>query len=368
MFGMPRKMVWIERILSFWESRVFPSRKFKAILHMGALGEVELAFILARISFSIVIWLTGLLVYAFDGLLFLYLSDLQTYGMLLGMAPLVFWGAGALYYWLRWFFSFVRPILALSEMEFENFRDRIERFANSFLPCLLLALVFFFFLTDVFDEFQLMCVSGLKLHALWHFGYSFFSWLLIATGVWTVISIWLPIFSLSRQPLNLELSPKAFKVFRALGLASLGYSLFYFLGVSIAVFFPPPGTRPAVAPLKITVAIYCLFALIGVIGAVLPFYNFHKVMVGLKKQELQKIEEAEKVLLQELDDVLTKPKTRIRRDDIGLITARLTGLQIRERRVREAEDWPVDISFFSTLAAIVLVPLIIELVTRIFLL
>lgn len=359
------KKVWVEHIMSFWESRVFSSHKFKALIPLGIWGELELGFVLARISFSIVIWLTGLLVYAFDGLLFLYVSGIQTLGFLLGVAPLIFMGAGGLYYWLRWFFPFVRPKLTLNETEFEKFRGRIERFANSFFPCLLIALVFFFCFTDVVNEFELMVIGGLKLHAVWHFLFIFFTWLLIATAIWTIISMWLAIFSMSRQPMKLELSPMTLKKFRVLGLSSSGFSLFYFLGVSIAVFFPPLGR--AEFPLEIIIGIYCFFALIGVIGVVLPFYNIHKILVRLKKQELHKIEEAEKLLLHELNDVPTKPQTHKRRNQVGLITARLIGLQTRERRVREAEEWPVDISFFSTLAVIILIPLIIELATRIFL-
>lgn len=174
-------------------------------------------------------------------MLFSYVSDLQTLAFSLGLAPLIFLGAAGLYFWLKWFFPFIRPMLALNAMEFKKFRDRNERYANSFLPYLFVALVFFFCFRDVFNELELMLVGGLELHAVWHFVFSFFTWLLIATGVWTIISMWLAVFSMSRQPLNLELSPKTFKDFRLLGLVSLNFSLFYFLGISIGVFFPPPG-------------------------------------------------------------------------------------------------------------------------------
>ncbi|MFQ6068751.1 MAG: hypothetical protein ACE5KD_04315, partial [Candidatus Bathyarchaeia archaeon] len=83
-------------------------------------------------------------------MLFSYVSDLQTLAFSLGLAPLIFLGAAGLYFWLKWFFPFVRPMIALNEMEFEKFRDRIERLANSFFPYLLVALVFFFLFSNVF--------------------------------------------------------------------------------------------------------------------------------------------------------------------------------------------------------------------------
>jgi len=364
---MPKK-VWIDRILSFWESKVFRASKFKTNLPVGIYGEIELGLVLSRLSFSIVLWLSGLLVYALDGLLPLYVSDLQTIGFFLALAPLIFVGSGGLYYWLLWFFPYVRPMIVLSEKEFEEFSNKVERVAYSFLPYLLLAIVFYFSFANPFDEFELMLVDGLKLHAVWHLTSSFFAWLIIATGVWIVVSMWLAIFSFSRQPLTLELSQKTLDKFKVLSLSSLSFSLFYFLGVSISVFFPPPGASLAISPLRITIAIYSIFALVGVISAVFPFYNVHRVLVQLKQQELQKIEEAERTLLQELDNVLTKSETSTKRDYATLITARLIGLQVQERRIRDARDWPVDISFFSTLAGIVLIPILIELLTRIFLL
>ncbi len=365
---MSQKRVWIDHVLSLWASRVFATQKLKGTIPLGPLGEMQLDFFLSRFSFSLFIWLTGLLAYAFDGLVLLYLSDLQTYGMLLGIAPLAFLGAGGLYYWLKWFFTFVRPMIALDDAGFEKFRDRLERVAFSFLPCLLLGMIFFFVRTNASAELELLLASGLKLHAAWHFAFIFFSWLIIGTGVWVVVSMWLAILSMSRQPLSLRLQPETFEKLRSLAVASLVFSPFYFVGLSISLFLPPPGVR-TVEPIQISVAAYSFFALVGVIGILLPFDNIHKVLVGLKREELRKMGEDERLLLQELDNALQETQdsaTTERKTRIVAITARLVGLQARERGLR-GKDWPIDISFLSKLAGMGLIPLILELVRRVFL-
>jgi hypothetical protein len=207
--------------------------------------------------------------------------------------------------------------------------------------------------------------EGFKLHVIWYLSAGFFGFLLIGTGIWMVVSIWLTIFLISRQPLNVELSPETIEKFRGLSMLALWFSLLYLLGVSIAnaLFL---ASAPALSVLEIVVSPFFFLIAIGIISVLFPFYNIHNALLKLKKQELSRIEEESEQLLQQLDEVLAKQPTRQISDQTTAITARLFSLQFKERHVKTAQEWPIDIGFVSKLMGLGLIPIIGRIMVEIF--
>lgn len=78
----------------------------------------------------------------------------------------------------------------------------------------------------------------------------------------------------------------------------------------------------------------------------------------MKKQELSKISEESEKLLQQLDEILAKQPAKQASDQTLTIMARLFSLQIKEKHVKAAQEWPIDISFLSKLVVLGLIPII----------
>jgi len=83
----------------------------------------------------------------------------------------------------------------------------------------------------------------------------------------------------------------------------------------------------------------------------------------LKRRELLKIEEEFEELQLQLDGVLAEPVSHSS-DQITVIMGRLSSLQIKERRIKLAQEWPIDIGFLSKLLGLVLVPAIARVLMR----
>lgn len=340
-------MLWTELLFSY-----FPIDK-------KMLGQQ----MLARFCFLFLVWLTGFLAYALDGLMISYILNLSIYLMLFGTSFLILFGSYMVQRELNNLIQNFRPMLKLDDLQFQKFSERVERYSYSFLPCLLGTVIVF--LTGVPNEFQQALAEGFKLHVIWNLSFSFFAWLLTATGIWMFVSIWLTIFLISRQPLNVKLSPKTIEKFRALSMLALWFSLFYFLAVSIGN-FPFFVGAPALSLLEIVVSPYLFFIAIGIIGILFPFYTIHKALLKLKKQELSKISEESEQLLRQLDEVLAKQPTRQISDQTITIMARLFSLQVKERHVKAAQEWPIDIGFLSKLIVLGLIPIISRIAAEIF--
>ena len=319
---------------------------------------------LVRFCLLFSVWLTGLLAYALDGLMTSYVLDLRIYLMLFGTGFIILLGSYTVPRELNNLIQNVRPMLRLDNRLFPKFSERLERYSYSFLPCLFIALGFVI-LSGGPNEFQQALVEGFKLHVVWNLFYAFFVYLLVGTAIWMFVSIWITIFLVSRQPLNVKLSPKTIEKFRALSMLALWFSFFYFLAVSIGS-VPFLAGAPALSLLEIVVFPYLFFIAIGITGILLPFYNIHKALLKLKKQELLKISEESEQLLQQLDEVLAKEPTRHISDQTITIMARLFSLQFKERRIKAAQEWPIDISFISKLTGLVLIPIISRIAMQIF--
>ena len=348
---MPKKMLWTELLFSR-----FPIDE-----------NVSWQQMLARFSLLFAVWLTGLLAYAWDGLMMSYVLELHIYPILFGMGFLILFGTYMTQRTLGELIQNIRPILKLDDLQFQKLHERVRRYSYSFIPCLLLAIGLVVFTSDVPNQFQLALAKGFTLHVVWNLSFSLFFYLLIATGIWIFVSIWLTIFLISRQPLSVKLSPELVEKFRDLSIVALWVSLGYFLGLSLSLGLTTfSAGAPALSLLEIVVSPNLFFIVIGIIGILFPFYNIHKALLRLKRQELLKIAEESERLLQELDEILAKqPTGRFSGQTIGTL-ARLFSLQFKERYIKAAPEWPIDISFLSKLTGLVLIPIISRIAMQIF--
>jgi hypothetical protein len=323
---------------------------------------------LARFCFLFAVWLTGLLAYSLDGLTMSYVLELHIYPILFGMGILILFGTYMTQRTLSDLIQNVRPILKLDDLQFQKFHERVQRYSCSFLPCLFMAIGLVVFTSGVPSEFQLALSEGFKLHVIWNLFFNFFIYLLTATGIWIFMSIWLAIFLISRQPLSVKLLPKTFfERFRDLSIVALWISLGYFMGISLSIGLTTfSAGAPALSLFEIVVSPNLFFIVIGIIGILLPFYNIHKALLKLKKQELLKISEESEQLLRRLDEVLAKDPTTQISDQTITIMAHLFSLQFKERHIKAAPEWPIDISFLSKLTGLVLIPIISRIAMQIF--
>jgi len=326
---------------------------------------------LARFCLLLSLWLCGLLAYALDGLTVAYVLELNVYLSIFGTFFIILFGS---YYIQRTLSNLIqnfRPMIELDDLQFRRLSERLERYSYSFLPCLFIAIGFAVF-AGAPDQCQQALAESFKLHLVWGLSISVFGWLLAGTAIWMFVSIWLTIFLISRQPLNVKLSPETIARFRELNMLALWFSLFYFIGVSIGN-IPFLASAPALPLLEIVVSPYLFFTAIGMVGVLLPFYNIHNALFRLKKQELSKVSEESEQLMQQLDEILKKQPARQMGGQIDAvvaqttaITARLLVLQVKEKRVKAAQEWPIDVSFLSKLTGLILIPIVSRIAIQIF--
>jgi MFS family permease len=336
-------MLWTESLFSF-----LPIKK-----------EVAWQQILVRIGFLIVLWLTGLLTHAIDGMLMVYLLNVNVYLSLFGTSFIILFGS---YYVQRTQKDVVqnfRPMLKLDDLHFQRFFQRLKRFSYSILPILFIAICYV--VLGGPDQFREILIEGFKLHAIWSLSVTIFGILLAATAIWMFVSIWLTIFLISRQPLNVKLSSETVARFRELSMFALFFSLFYFLGVSIGN-IPFLTSTPTLSLQDIIISPYLFFIVVGIIGIIFPFHNIHATLLKMKQQELSKIMDESQQLLHQLDAALNEPPSKQLNNQTITIMARLLSLQVREKHVRAAQEWPIDTSFLSKLIVLGLIPIVSRLV------
>lgn len=315
--------------------------------------------ILARIAFLFAIWLLGLAAYSLDGLFIFYTSNLQMAQSLFGTGFTVLLGSYLVQRALPDVIASFRPLVKLDDASFMKLSGRVQRYSRSFVPILVLSLVLAFSFAGVLREIFDIVTVGFSWHSVYFIFYIFFVYLLVGTGIWIGVSIWLTIFLVSRQPLNLELSSNIVEEFRGLSRLALWFSLFYFIALSIGGGFAIIGS-PALAVLDIIISPFSLFIMIGIISILFPFYNIHRTLLRLKKQQLREIEQEFQLLRQRLDTVV-EDKTHESDEGVIKIIAYLLSLQIKEKGVHSAPEWPIDIGFLSKLLTVVLIPAIVRL-------
>jgi sensor histidine kinase YesM len=271
--------------------------------------------------------------------------------------------------WFRskwsWFFEWSAHLLKLSSPEFHKLRDRLERFINSFYPCLAFALA-----THV--SFTIMPQLNTVIEAIerpafyWYVGMTFVSHLFVGTGIWMIVSMWIAIFLAFRQPLNLELSRRINRDFRPLAVWALKVSLICFAYLTLSIVMQSPVFNPVsiLWGTNFLMIIVGLMILLGVFAFLLPFYNIHRTVVKLKQQELEVIEDESNKLMGELTETLAQYPAGDSKDNISLINSRLNILHIRKGSVAEAGEWPIDMNILSILSGIVLIPIFTEIIIK----
>jgi hypothetical protein len=344
---LPKDRIWIEQLFSY-----LPINMDSLTLQMAL-----------RFALLLSIWLSGLLVHSLDGLTMDYIYDIWIYQSFFGPGFIVLFGSYMIQKALPDTIASFKALVDLDEPDFQRLTARIKRYSFSLAPCVLLALIFVFTFMDVPRGFQLMMLEGIKLHIIWETLFIFFMYLLVGTGVWMGVSIWLTVILISRQPLKVELSPGLIDNFRGLNMLALWFSLFYFLAISIGVAVSMVGS-PALSILEIVFSPFLIFIGIGVVSVLFPFYNIHKALLRLKRNELEKISKEFESIRSHLDEALKFPEA----EEARLMTAmgRLLSLQLRERKLREAPEWPIDIGFVSRLLSLVLIPAVVRISIELF--
>ena len=338
-------MFWIESLFSY-----FPIKR-----------EAVWSQMVARLGFLFGIWVLGLLAYSWDGLMADYLSELHIHVPYLSTSFLVLLGSYFVQRELRRMIHRFRPMLKLDDQEFQKCSSNLNRCIFSFIPCLVIAVVLAVF-TGVLSQFLQAFTEGVQLYIIWNLFFNSFGDLLTATAIWMFASIWLTIFVLSRQPLDITLSSETLAGFRELSVLALWFSGFYFIGVSIANITYFTGAQ-SFSLSEIFVSPYLFFIVLGVTGILLPFYNIHLVLVKMKERELARLTNESTRLVQQLDDALNHPQSSAQLDKhIARIHYRLVSLQIKEQQAQLAREWPIDLDFVSKLLTLLLIPIISRIV------
>ncbi len=334
-FGLPKKMFWTE-VLFAWLP-IDPGKRGVQIL--------------VRLLFLFLLWFSGFVVSSVDGLGAEYVLNVQLLVPFFGTGFIILFGTYMIQSTLTDTVLSIRPLLRLDDSSFKKLSARIELYSFSFVPVLLLALLFTAFLpgsrltlTQLGNVFQ-------SVHAAWTVAIMFFLNLLTATGIWMGMAIWLTVFLLARQPLEVELSARSVEKFRGLTNLASGFAVFYFLAIVIGVIIPL-SSAPAVSVVDVVASPVLMYIVIGVLGVLLPFYNIHRTLVALKRQELFRIDGEFDEVENELTRVLGQPVGESSSRSVALLN-RVLSLQIKERRVKAAKEWPFDVRFVSRLLGLV---------------
>jgi len=165
--------------------------------------------------------------------------------------------------------------------------------------------------------------------------------------------------------LDVELSTDTIGKFRGLTVLTLYFSSFYFLTISIGIIIDLVGS-PAMSPSEIIFSPGVVFIAIGVISVLFPFYNIHRALLGLKQQELRKIEQELVWLRHKLDEVLGNEPSQQSSSQTLATIGRIFSLQMKERSVRAAPEWPIDMNFLSRFAGLVFIPAIVRILVEVF--
>lgn len=315
------------------------------------------------------VWVSGLVAYSFLGVSFvlLYIGSIIAYSWLLYI-PLMVYG---LQYFHRNYINEVegfRPYLKISD---EAFRSLVRRL--DFLICNRWVVLISAGLLTVYFELSNPSLTPLQLLrnqliggqfpssvALWGTGQSYLNWLLLSTGIWLVVSIWLGIYLISRRPVNF--TPARFSnEFRSLAMLNLKTTGFYFLGLAVpSLLIYLESTNKHFDPLSL--AFFYALIIPGVIGFFAPHYNIHRTLRNSKLNELERIDREMSRDAAKLHDLHLNKSEDLQ--EYVKLSSRLIALSANERRIAEADDWPLDHGMITTFAAFVVIPIVINLATN----
>ena len=345
--ALPKKMIWIEALFA------------RIPVNMRKRKDQ----ILLRLFFMFLLWLIGLVTFALNGLGAEYVSNVGLYLAFFGSGFIILFGSYMVQNSLAEVVISLRPLLRLDDSAFKKFFEKMELYSYSFAPVLLIGLFFTVFVPG--NRISLEQLGGVfeSLHVAWFVAIMFFLNLLSATGIWMGVSIWLTIFLISRQSLQVELSSKTAKEFRGLANLALGFAAFYFLAIAIGVIIPL-SSRPIVSLVDVITSPLLVYIVIGVLGVLLPFYNIHLALVSLKRRELLKIDEEYELMETRLSTAQKEQMQKSSGESLALMHS-LSSLQIRERRVKAAREWPIDMGFVSKLLGLILAPAVARILPEI---
>jgi hypothetical protein len=315
--------------------------------------------VLPRFLFLLGIWSIGLLAYLPYGNALGYLFNYQIYTPYFGIGMIVLMGAYALQPELKRSLPMFRPQLDLDHSQYEKLSRQVDSYCFSLIPVLLIAVATYIFISGGSNLFLNPVMTA---EAIWNYFIIFIIDLLTATGIWMGAAIWLTIFLISRKPLKVDLSQDMIARFRRLTTMALWCSVFYFIALTIGLVIPA-SQNPSIFLGNLFYPL-AAFILLGALGILLPFYNIHNALLSIKRRELNSIE-AEFRTLQEEFGVSQGTSDQNTGDTIPLMLRFFT-LQLRERQVRLAQEWPIDVSFVSKLLLLVLIPVIVRIITWIF--
>jgi hypothetical protein len=353
-------MLWTEKLF-----QLIPigkeSGSFASFLTVRFIRALCVTFIVGLVG--VPFWLTaGITTNAF------YAAVTSLVAMLYSLSVifLVFVVSGWFHNKWNWFFDWSSHILKLSKTEFGMFRDRREKLVNSFYGCLAIAVFFVVFgmipsMRIAMDEIAPLMLRPMVMGVYLVFTNSLFM-LLLGTLVWIIVSMWITLYVAFSQPLNLKLSPHTDEEFRPLAIWGLKVLFVTFVLVTILAVFYSLGILISPGGVAGFVGLSTFIVILGVIAFLLPFYHVHRVLVKLKKQELHEVEEEHDRIIQGLTGkASTQPSDR---EAINSIIS-LEVLHIRERRAKDADDWPIDTTILSAMAGLVLIPIIVNIITNV---
>lgn len=342
-------MIWTEYLFN-----KFPIKKDSSVQQ-----------ILARISLLLMVWITGLILYMIDGLGRLYLFNPQFYLNFFVTGFIILFGSYMIQRSLPDIISSFRTILRIDDSQFRDLSRKILGYSFSIIPCLLLGSVFTLFLTGLPREIQIAFMEGFRTHVIADIILTFFIYLLVGTIIWLGVSIWLTVLLISRQPLNMDLSQNTIDKFRGLTMLAIWFSFFYFIAISIGIAINLIGA-PAESIIEILLSPLFVFIALGIIGVLFPFFNIHRALQHLKNDELVGIENDYAMLKKQLDEILSgQPDPEVSERTLSLI-GQILSLQLKERNVRSAAEWPIDIRFLSKMLSLVLIPAIVRISVELF--
>jgi hypothetical protein len=178
--------------------------------------------------------------------------------------------------------------------------------------------------------------------------------------------MWITFYVTLRQPLNLRLSPHIDEEFRPLAIWSLKVLFVSFALVAIIVVFKGLGILVAPGGFASFLGFLIFLMMMGVLAFLLPFYHVHRVLTKLKEQELHEIEKEHDRLIQDLTDTRStqSPDTEAHMMFLMDSIINLEVLHIRERRAKDADDWPIGTTILSAMAGLVLIPIVVNIITN----
>jgi hypothetical protein len=336
---MPKSMIWTEWLFS----------------RLPFYGKGLRYQIVIRFLFVFLIWLTGLIVAVADGAFDIFIHWYQIIPLLFGSAMIVLMGAYGLTRALAKTVGSFEQLFEMEGKEYQEFEGKVMRLSGSTIAILIITFIFYFALP-----------SGLNFGAvpatLWGV-YAYFLIFIIdfimSTGLWMGASLWITIFLISRQKFKADISSDTVEKFRGITSLTLIFAIFYYVALTATLAVPLLNADVSVL-YGLLYSPLTLLIIMGAVGTLLPFYNIHNTLVSIKKKLLKGVNAEYERWQGELDAALAS-SGGVSVEQTMLIMSNLFRLELKDRRLRVAPEWPFDISFVSKLLAVILIPAIVRI-------